>query len=94
MSAAMKFTLSMAIFGSIGYFSAKTNLPAIELVFIRCICACVVLSIVYLFSQRKKEVADRKEIGYSVLFESIANSYYLFYWNVIGWWNSRLFVFG
>lgn len=67
MSAAMKFALSMAIFGSIGYFSAKTNLPAIELVFIRCICACVVLSIVYLFSQRKKEVADRKEIGYSVL---------------------------
>ncbi|WP_312096443.1 DMT family transporter [Niallia sp.] len=67
MNATMKFALSMAIFGSIGYFSAKTNLPSIELVFIRCICACVVLSIVYLFSRRKKEAVEKKEIGYSIL---------------------------
>ena len=67
MSAAMKFALSMAIFGSVGYFSAKTNLPSIELVFIRCICACVVLSLVYLFSNKKKETVEKKEIGYSVL---------------------------
>ena len=67
MSAAMKFALSMAIFGSVGYFSAKTNLPSIELVFIRCICACVVLSLVYLFSNKKKEAVEKKEIGFSVL---------------------------
>ncbi|WP_303984790.1 DMT family transporter [Niallia circulans] len=67
MSAAMKFALSMAIFGSVGYFSAKTNLPSIELVFIRCICACVVLSLVYLFSNKKKETVEKKEIGFSVL---------------------------
>lgn len=67
MNATVKFALSMAIFGSIGYFSAKANLPSIELVFIRCICACVVLSIVYLFSKRKKEEIEKKEIGYSVL---------------------------
>lgn len=63
----MKFALSMAIFGSVGYFSAKTNLPSIELVFIRCICACVVLSLVYLFSNKKKEAVEKKEIGFSVL---------------------------
>lgn len=67
MSAAMKFALSMAIFGSVGYFSAKTNLPSIELVFIRCICACVVLSLVYLFSNGKTETVEKKEIGFSVL---------------------------
>ena len=67
MNATVKFALSMAIFGSVGYFSAKTNLPSIELVFIRCICACVVLSLVYLFSNKKKETVEKKEIGFSVL---------------------------
>ncbi|MBO9600135.1 MAG: DMT family transporter [Cohnella sp.] len=33
----------MAIFGSIGFFSQHSGLPAIELVFIRCVCALALL---------------------------------------------------
>jgi len=42
-SALLQLSLAMAIFGSIGYFSQHTGLPAIELVFIRCVCALTLL---------------------------------------------------
>jgi drug/metabolite transporter (DMT)-like permease len=43
----LKFALSMAIFGSIGLFSIKTGLPSIELVFVRCVCASVLLGFIW-----------------------------------------------
>ncbi|HWJ76691.1 MAG TPA: DMT family transporter [Niallia sp.] len=68
MNAKIKFSLSMAIFGSIGFFSVKTGLPSIELVFIRCICACILLSVFYSFSRRKEiRRVERKEFGISIL---------------------------
>lgn len=33
----------MAIFGSVGFFSSRTGLPAVELVFVRCVCAAAIL---------------------------------------------------
>lgn len=44
LAAITKLTISMAIFGSIGFFTINTGIPAIELVFIRCICATLILS--------------------------------------------------
>ncbi|MFS0763384.1 DMT family transporter [Peribacillus phoenicis] len=43
MYAKLKFAISMAIFGSIGLFSEKTGLHSIELVFVRCLCASILL---------------------------------------------------
>ncbi len=42
-SALLQLSLAMAIFGSIGFFSQHAGLPAIELVFIRCVCALALL---------------------------------------------------
>ncbi|MDQ0271687.1 DMT family transporter [Cytobacillus purgationiresistens] len=47
MYAKLKFAISMAIFGSIGLFSLKTGLPSIELVFIRCLCASLLLGAIW-----------------------------------------------
>ncbi|WP_062197965.1 DMT family transporter [Massilibacterium senegalense] len=59
----LKMVLSMSIFGSIGFFSVKTNLPSLELVFVRCICATIFLSFVwYITGQHKIEKWNRKEI--------------------------------
>ncbi|WP_102272577.1 DMT family transporter [Cytobacillus massiliigabonensis] len=49
----LKFSLSMAIFGSIGLFSIKTGLPSIELVFVRCVCASILLGIIWGFHSLK-----------------------------------------
>ena len=64
----LKFALSMAIFGSIGLFSIKTGLPSIELVFVRCVCASVLLGLIWGFHSLKtkdqtktKLVIPRKE---------------------------------
>lgn len=42
-SALTQLIISMAIFGSVGFFSVRTGLPAVELVFVRCVCAAAVL---------------------------------------------------
>ncbi|WP_107948923.1 DMT family transporter [Lysinibacillus parviboronicapiens] len=47
-SAIIKLTVSMAIFGSIGFFTIHTGVPALELVFIRCICATLFIGGVWL----------------------------------------------
>ncbi|KQL27618.1 DMT family transporter [Cytobacillus solani] len=62
----LKFALSMAIFGSIGLFSIKTGLPSIELVFVRCVCASILLGIIWGFhslktKNQKKTVIPRRE---------------------------------
>jgi len=62
-SAMMKLTISMAIFGSIGFFTIHTGIPAVELVFVRCIFATVFLSALWFFTGgHKYEKWDKKEV--------------------------------
>ncbi|MER1999858.1 MAG: EamA family transporter, partial [Lysinibacillus sp.] len=66
--ALIKMILSMAIFGSIGYFTQISGLPSIELVFVRCICATVLLAIVWGISgQAKKELWNGREVLLTLL---------------------------
>ena len=62
-SAMLKLTVAMAIFGSIGFFTVHTGIPAIELVFIRCICATLFLGVVWwLTGGHKTERWSKKEV--------------------------------
>jgi len=62
-SAIIKLTVSMALFGSIGFFTVHTGVPATELVFVRCICATLFLGGMWLITGgHKTEVWDKKEI--------------------------------
>ncbi|KQL34856.1 DMT family transporter [Psychrobacillus sp. FJAT-21963] len=61
--AMFNMTLSMAIFGSIGFFTGKTGIPAVELVFVRCICATIFLGLCWVISgQHKVEVWKKREV--------------------------------
>lgn len=61
-SAALQLTLAMAIFGSVGYFSQHSGLPAVELVFVRCACALLFLSAAWIATgQYRRERWTRKE---------------------------------
>ena len=63
LSAMLQMALSMAIFGSIGFFTGKTGIPAAELVFVRCVCATVFLGFCWLITgQYKVEVWKKSEI--------------------------------
>ncbi|GGG19147.1 transporter [Lysinibacillus alkalisoli] len=62
-SAMIKLTVSMAIFGSIGFFTVHTGIPALELVFIRCICATLFLGMLWLLTGgHKTEQWSKKEV--------------------------------
>lgn len=62
-SAAFQMTLSMAIFGSIGFFTRQTGVSAEALVFVRCICATLFLGGMWLIvGQAKKEVWQKREV--------------------------------
>ena len=62
-SAIIKLSVSMAIFGSIGFFTIHTGIPALELVFIRCICATIILTSIWcLIGQHKKETFTKKNV--------------------------------
>lgn len=71
MNAHLKFITSMVIFGSIGYFSVKTELPSIELVFFRCLCASILLGFVWLLGNKRRgnnrETVHRKEFLFALL---------------------------
>ncbi|MGM9950020.1 MAG: DMT family transporter [Lysinibacillus sp.] len=68
MAAMMKLTLSMAIFGSIGFFTIHTGIPAIELVFVRCICATLFLGGIWLATGgHKKEKWNKHELGKTMI---------------------------
>lgn len=59
----LKMTLSMAIFGSIGFFTGKTGIPAAELVFVRCICATLFLGLCWVLTgQHKVEAWKKREV--------------------------------
>ncbi|MFJ8461644.1 DMT family transporter [Lysinibacillus xylanilyticus] len=67
-SAIIKLTVSMALFGSIGFFTVHTGVPAIELVFVRCICATLFLGGMWLITGgHKTEKWDKKEILQTLL---------------------------
>nr|WP_199670742.1 DMT family transporter [Rummeliibacillus sp. POC4] len=67
-NAMLKMTLAMAIFGSIGFFTVNTGIPAEELVFVRCICATLFLSGVWFFTgSYKTEKWSRKEVLQTML---------------------------
>ncbi|CAM4316352.1 transporter [Bacillus manliponensis] len=60
---AIKMAVSMAIFGSVGFFSVQTGVPSVELVFVRCICATLFLSAFWFFTgHHKKEQWNKKEM--------------------------------
>ncbi|GLC86885.1 DMT family transporter [Lysinibacillus piscis] len=62
-SAIIKLTVSMALFGSIGFFTVHTGIPAIELVFVRCICATLFLGGMWLATgSHRTEVWQRQEL--------------------------------
>ena len=62
-AAILKLTVAMAIFGSIGFFTVHTGIPAIELVFIRCICATLFLGAIWLLTGgHKTERWSQKEV--------------------------------
>jgi drug/metabolite transporter (DMT)-like permease len=62
-AAMFKLTISMAIFGSIGFFTINTGIPAVELVFVRCIFATLFLSAVWYFTGgHKAEVWKKNEV--------------------------------
>lgn len=59
----LQMTLAMAIFGSIGFFTGKTGIPAAELVFVRCICATLFLGFCWLITGgHKVEVWKKREV--------------------------------
>ncbi|MEG0383438.1 MAG: DMT family transporter [Solibacillus sp.] len=66
--AIVKLSIAMAIFGSIGFFTTQTGLPAVELVFIRCICATLFLgSLWFLTGGHKTEVWRKSEVLKTIL---------------------------
>lgn len=67
-SAIIKLSISMAIFGSIGFFTTQTGIPALELVFVRCIFATIILFSIWRFTGTHKiEQFSRKEIWKTIL---------------------------
>ncbi|MEO4052831.1 DMT family transporter [Solibacillus sp. CAU 1738] len=67
-SAMLKLTIAMAIFGSIGFFTIHTGIPAVELVFVRCICATLFLGTMwYITGGHKTEKWDKKEVGKTLI---------------------------
>ena len=64
----LQMTLAMAIFGSIGFFTIKTGIPAVELVFVRCICATLFLGFCWLITGlHKVEVWQKREVLQTVV---------------------------
>ena len=67
-TAMIKLTISMAIFGSIGFFTIHTGIPAVELVFIRCICATLFLGSLWIATGgHKSEKWEKREVGKTLI---------------------------
>lgn len=58
----------MALFGSIGFFTVHTGVPATELVFVRCICATLFLGGLWLVTGgHKTEKWEKKEVIQTII---------------------------
>ncbi|MBK5443464.1 MULTISPECIES: DMT family transporter [Peribacillus] len=67
-NALFQLSLAMTIFGTVGFFSELTGLPAMELVFVRCICAAVFLCTAWVMTGNyKKEIWNFKETPLIIL---------------------------
>jgi len=73
-SAIIKLTVSMALFGSIGFFTVHTGVPATELVFIRCICATLFLGGMWLITGGHKQRFGRRRRFSKQLFVASSSS--------------------
>lgn len=63
-----QLTTAMAIFGSIGFFTKQTGIPAVELVFVRCIFATLFLSGLWLMTGgARTEQWQRKQVFLTML---------------------------
>lgn len=66
--AASQLIISMAIFGSIGFFTINTGIPAEELVFIRCLCATIFLGALWIIKKGyKTEQWSKKELLQTII---------------------------
>ncbi|KXH80742.1 DMT family transporter [Sporosarcina sp. HYO08] len=64
----LQMTLAMAIFGSIGFFTVQTGIPAAELVFVRCICATLFLGFCWLITGGHKiEIWRKREVVQTII---------------------------
>ena len=64
----LQMALAMAIFGSVGFFTVKTGIPAAELVFVRCICATLFLGFCWFVTgQYKVEVWRKREVMQTIV---------------------------
>jgi drug/metabolite transporter (DMT)-like permease len=63
-----QLALAMSIFGSVGFFSGLTGLSAIELVFVRLVCAAIFLFTAWLITGNfKNEIWNQKELLFIIL---------------------------
>ncbi|WP_050616817.1 DMT family transporter [Bacillus testis] len=64
----LKMVIAMSIFGSVGLFTVKTGIPAIQLVLVRCVFATVFLGGCWIAAgQHKKEIWQAREVFLTVL---------------------------
>lgn len=64
----LQMTIAMAIFGSIGFFTVQTGIPAIELVFVRCIFATLFLGFCWLITgQHRVEIWKKREVLQTII---------------------------
>ncbi|MES1042482.1 DMT family transporter [Peribacillus simplex] len=71
--ALLQLSLAMTIFGSVGFFSELSGLPALELVFVRCICAALFLCAAWMITGHfKNETWNGREVML-IIFCAVAN---------------------
>ncbi len=59
----IKMSIAMILFGSVGFFSERSGVPALELVFIRCLCATFFLGFFWCVSGRlRSENWNKNEV--------------------------------
>ncbi|CAH0296180.1 hypothetical protein SRABI96_04434 [Peribacillus sp. Bi96] len=71
--ALLQLSLAMTIFGSVGFFSELSGLPALELVFVRCICAAIFLCATWMITGHfKNEIWNFREVML-IIFCAVSN---------------------
>lgn len=63
----IKMSIAMILFGSVGFFSERSGVPALELVFIRCVCALIFLGFFWWASGRLRSEHWNKHEFFRIL---------------------------